>query len=431
MCLLLCVSLILISSRRPIARSKLSQPQTGCPNWDLCFPGFPHRLHNSQKPAWTYDKHAKLATIRVQPRELELFSLMQCFLPWTGSCVVVQSFPAEAGVHDAKLLLGCLFNPPFRHRWARKLCFPLKIVLAVITPRRTQVFLSCQVCHRVPAPWVSPLRARVSPVIDIGPGMRTACKEKQGETSRSIISIAEDVSRDLTADQKRNDCLWCLRVRSASGQQARFAPTSLKGFFSEGRASVTSVCRPTAVALRYYLNSFCRQRYERERKRERRERGGGGRGEGLKRLAAPTLTIFFVVVAANVDSGRRCPHYSYAPAAHEEIHEEACVVRGKKGISKTVVEGLMISTEIWPSPFFRIPITGWKSVSFSTQIDALQYAMLYGRVSHNVVTMETNAIGWPLWLITFWSWYSEFEEIMSIPNACACIIVQKSTGINM
>ena len=26
----------------------------------------------------------------------------------------------------------------------------------------------------------------------------------------------------------------------------------------------------------------------------------------------------------------------------------------------------------------------------------------YRRVSHNVVTMETNAIGWPLWLITFW-----------------------------
>ena len=41
----------------------------------------------------------------------------------------------------------------------------------------------------------------------------------------------------------------------------------------------------------------------------------------------------------------------------------------------------------------------------------------YRRVSHNVVTMETNAIGWPLWLITFW--YSEFEEIMSIPNSCA------------
>ena len=27
----------------------------------------------------------------------------------------------------------------------------------------------------------------------------------------------------------------------------------------------------------------------------------------------PTFDIFFVVVAANVDSGRRCPHYSYAP----------------------------------------------------------------------------------------------------------------------
>ena len=55
---------------------------------------------------------------------------------------------------------------------------------------------------------------------------------------------------------------------------------------------------------------------------------------------------------------------------------------------------------------------------------------LYRRVSHNVVTMETNAIGWPPWLITFW--YSEFEEIMSIPNACTCkVIVQKSTGIKM
>ena len=45
---------------------------------------------------------------------------------------------------------------------------------------------------------------------------------------------------------------------------------------------------------------------ERERKREE--------GGGLKRLATPTLTIlFFVVVASNVDSGQRCPHYSYAP----------------------------------------------------------------------------------------------------------------------
>ena len=27
----------------------------------------------------------------------------------------------------------------------------------------------------------------------------------------------------------------------------------------------------------------------------------------------PTFDIFFVIVAANVDSERRCPHYSYAP----------------------------------------------------------------------------------------------------------------------
>ena len=53
-----------------------------CPNWDLCFPGFHHGLHtDSQKPALTYDKHTKLATISVHPRELELFSLMQCVLP--------------------------------------------------------------------------------------------------------------------------------------------------------------------------------------------------------------------------------------------------------------------------------------------------------------------------------------------------------------
>ena len=79
-----------------------------------------------------------------------------------------------------------------------------------------------------------------------------------------------------------------------------------------------------------------------------------------------------------------------------------------------------ISTRVGPGSRLGIKL---KSLSWKLELNR--------RVSHNVVTMETNAIGWPLWLITFW--YSEFEEIMSIPNACtcACIIVQKSTGINM
>ena len=43
-------------------------------NWGLCFSGFLHWLHDSQKSVLAYDKHGKLAAgIRVQPRELELF----------------------------------------------------------------------------------------------------------------------------------------------------------------------------------------------------------------------------------------------------------------------------------------------------------------------------------------------------------------------
>ena len=51
------------------------------------------------------------------------------------------------------------------------------------------------------------------------------------------------------------------------------------------------------------------------------------------------------------------------------------------------------------------------------------------RVSPNVVTMETSAIGWPPWLIRFdylWIW-----RVTKNFNARACAIVQRSRGIKM
>ena len=169
-----------------------------CSNWGLCFSGFLHWLHASQKSVLAYDKYGRLAAAilrRVQPREPDPFHAK--FLePWTENSAVVWAFPAEVGVSSSRMLLRCLFNLPFCHRWSWKLCPLLKTVLAVITPRRTKVFLGwfCSgitrltICHACPRPESVFASASVAGHWRRVPACAHTCKEKRKEsmiTSRS------------------------------------------------------------------------------------------------------------------------------------------------------------------------------------------------------------------------------------------------------
>ena len=173
------------------------------PHWGLCFHRFPHRWNDSQKSALPDDKNAKLATnnhnLSMQSCKLELFP---------HACKVSRSCHEREIVSRSRLLLRCLFNPTFRHRWSWKLCSPLKTVVAVITRRRTQVFLGRfapalpgHVCHSpvlVLWQWVSSLRA--VPVTDVGVPARgwhahAACKENRQERHSSSIDCRRLVPR--------------------------------------------------------------------------------------------------------------------------------------------------------------------------------------------------------------------------------------------
>ena len=173
-----------------------------CSNWGLCFSGFLHWLHDSQKSVLAYDKQGKLAAgIRVQPRKLDLF-------PCKFSCAMngkFRGFLAEVGVSSSRVLLRCLFNLPFRHRWSWKLCPLLKAVLVVITPGRAKVFLGrfCSGITRLRsatrARALSPsLRARASPVTDVGSQHVLTHLQRKTRGEHDHIEVAEDVSRDST-----------------------------------------------------------------------------------------------------------------------------------------------------------------------------------------------------------------------------------------
>ena len=97
-----------------------------------------------------------------QPAYVSSHANLTCFhakilAPWTEKSAVVWAFPTEVGVLSSRVLLRCLFNLPFRHRWSWKLCPLLKTFLVVITPRRTKSFWAgfarhhrAKVCHACP-----------------------------------------------------------------------------------------------------------------------------------------------------------------------------------------------------------------------------------------------------------------------------------------
>ena len=69
-----------------------------------------------------------------------------------------------------------------------------------------------------------------------------------------------------------------------------------------------------------------------------------------------------------------------------------------------------------------------KLISFDTPPGTTTCVQQYRRVSRNVVTMETSAIGWPPWLVTF-CYLRIWRNHMSMLNAWASTSVQRSRGI--
>ena len=212
--------------RSPIARPKLSfsldaSTMYSCSNWGLCLSGFLNRLHDSQKSVLAYHKRGKLAAgIRVPATPTWPVS-MQSFLRHERKISRLfdhELFPQiEVGVSSSRVLLRCLFNLPFRHRWSWKLCPLLKTVLAVITPRRTKVFLGrfcscitrsatvcqglprsatvCQGLPRVPAPWTVFASASIAGHWRRIPAC--TCKEKREEPESMIISRSQKTCPEI------------------------------------------------------------------------------------------------------------------------------------------------------------------------------------------------------------------------------------------
>ena len=164
-----------------------------CSNWGLCFSGFFHCLHDSQKSVLAFDKHGKLAAgIRVQPRELDLFPCkVSCAMngifrgclsfsrrSWSFEFTRAAQMPVQPAIPSPLVLGNCA------------LCWK-QFLLPVITPRRTKVFLG-RFCSGVTglrlrsatrASALSPsLRARASGHWRRVPACEHTCKEKREES---------------------------------------------------------------------------------------------------------------------------------------------------------------------------------------------------------------------------------------------------------
>ena len=129
---------------------------------------------------------------------------------WTENSAVVWAFPAKVRVSSSRVLLRCLFNLPFRHRWSWKLvpsvensscCNNTTKNRSLSGPAllRHHNLLDTRLIGlpRMPAPWVRLCERERRRSLTSGPGMRTHLQGKsRGEHDR--LEVAEDVSRDST-----------------------------------------------------------------------------------------------------------------------------------------------------------------------------------------------------------------------------------------
>ena len=196
------------------------------------------RWHDSQESALPDDKHAKLATSNhTRPcchANLRCFHMQAKFPDLAMNGNLSRGHACRSGAcstrHSVTAGLG---NCALRS--------PLKTVVAITTPRRTQVFVGmfCSRITRQGLPLAS-ARALTMHFVFRSPSLEYRSLTSVSRHEHTTSSLARKIARRDTRgrlyrfqktcpkiqlsfpqDQERKGCLGCLGVRSSSGQQAR------------------------------------------------------------------------------------------------------------------------------------------------------------------------------------------------------------------